>query len=220
MIDADVVGHAADDQQRQREPEVARDAKPMIVTPKIATDGEERRAGAAHRRAVRDDDAGDQRPAAGAARSTPRPCGPAPSMCAKIGSSATAPPKSTEKRSSVIAASRIGCSTRNGCRRAGSRRSASPRRARGRASCAIEPERDERERHQHRRRPRRRGGAGESVEQSARSPDRATAANCQVELRHATAFGVEIARHDLGATAPSNAGRMKLRAMPLRKMTR
>ena len=48
-------------------------------------------------------------PAAGAARKRPRPCGPVCIRSAKIGSSAVAPPKRTEKRSSVMAGSSTGC---------------------------------------------------------------------------------------------------------------
>src|SRR2546423_9169011 len=48
-------------------------------------------------------------PIAGAARSTPRPSGPTRRIFAKTGRSAVAPPKRTEKRSSVIADKRTGC---------------------------------------------------------------------------------------------------------------
>ncbi len=83
--------------------------KPMVARPKPATVTSStrpgRRQGLSRVRAR----AMVRAPSDGAARSQPRPTGPTPRMSlAKIGSRATAPPRSTAKRSSVIAARKTG----------------------------------------------------------------------------------------------------------------
>ncbi len=84
-------------------------ANPMMQTPKRATETSSvtpaRRNGG--RWAIQTPITTE--PMAGAARSRPRPWGPVRSILAKIGSSAAAPPKSTEKRSSDIAPRTMGC---------------------------------------------------------------------------------------------------------------
>lgn len=160
-------------------------------------------------------------PAAGAARSTPSPSGPTRRMSeAKIGRSAGAPPNSTEKRSSTCAPRSSGCLRRK--RIPTVRFSAIDSSSTASAGVRVYRTRAKRTKPIAQRTVSAAYGAtARPPEKPYSSPPTAgptTAANCQSDDRHATAFAY-VSRGTISAPSAVRAGCRNERTRPLANTT-